>query len=206
MGDTDDTYRSKVDRLITEHELEGLGDELERRWTREEDRDSLRDLAEYFNRQLLERAVETSRLEPIEGEIDNIYRILREDGVSSGVRQETKNRLSQHGIDVESLEADFVTYQAVRTYLQNYRNVESPDTTPDARSHRESKQSTVQQLTGRLRTITTDALTELKKAGHLTLGEFEVIVSVNVHCTDCGLRLSVTELFREGGCQCDPER
>jgi len=204
MTEKNDGYQSKVDQLISEHDLRGLGDELEGRWTRDEDRDSLRDLAEYFNKKLLATAIERSEFEPVDGGIDNLYRILTADDVSSGVRQETKNRLSQQGIDVESVKAYFVTYQAIRTYLQNCRNVESPQRSHDARSRRNLKRRAIQRLIGRLNTVTTEALTELNNAGSLTLGEFEVIVSVNIHCSDCGSRFSVTELLNEGGCYCEP--
>lgn len=50
--------RLKLVRLIDECDLEGLGAELERRWTAAADeRSSLRDLAEYVNRQLLRVAM-----------------------------------------------------------------------------------------------------------------------------------------------------
>lgn len=40
---------SKVARRINEYDLEGLGEEMARRWTAEDDRWSLRDLADHFN-------------------------------------------------------------------------------------------------------------------------------------------------------------
>jgi hypothetical protein len=203
MNAKNDGDNSKVSRLIDSYELRGIGDDLEHRWTRKDDRDSLRDLAEYFNKQLLKAVIDRSEVEPLSVEVDNLYRIFTGDDVSQGVRQETLTHLEQHGIDVESLKGDLVTYQAIRTYLQNVRNVDSPTDTHDGPSHRSAKQSTIQQLSSRLNTVTTAALTELKNAGHLTLGDFEVIVSVNVHCADCQSRLSISNILREGGCHCE---
>jgi len=205
MNAKNDSYRSKVARLIDKYELRGVGKELEHRWTRDEGRDSLRVLTEYFNKQLLETAIKASEYELIDGDIDNLYRILTMDDVSSGVRRETENQLSKHGVDVDTLETDFVTYQAIRTYLQKYRGVETPSRSRTEQSHRETKRSTIQQLMSRLDTVTTEALSELKDAGHLTLGEFEVIISANVHCSGCGTRISVTELLRQGSCDCSGE-
>jgi len=39
----------KVARLLAEYDMESLGPELERLWTADEDRQSLRELADYFN-------------------------------------------------------------------------------------------------------------------------------------------------------------
>jgi hypothetical protein len=87
MADNSDA-RSKVARLIEEYELGGIGEEFERRWTREEDRSSLRDLADEFNRRLLRAALERTGDAPLDGEVDNLYRLLTGDDVTSGVRQQ----------------------------------------------------------------------------------------------------------------------
>jgi len=58
MTDADDGSRSpgKIARFIDEHNMTGLSAELEDRWTAENDqRMSLRDLADYFNRELLQQ-------------------------------------------------------------------------------------------------------------------------------------------------------
>jgi len=181
---------------------EGLGAELERRWTRPDDRSSLRDLAEYFNKRLLRAALDTTVSNPLDGEIDNLYRLLTDDDVTSGVRQETRGYLEQRGVDVDALEADFVSYQAVRTYLRTHRGVDHPERSRSSDDHRNSKRETVQQLISRLRIVTTEALGELVNAGNLTLGDFEVTVTVHVHCADCDTRVPVTDLISRGGCQC----
>lgn len=193
----------KVTRLIEEYELTDIGDELEERWTQETDRSSLRDLAEYFNRELLKKALETSNSEPLDGEIDNIYRLLTKKEVTSGVRQQTRARLKQRDVDVDKIENDFVTYQSIRTYLREHRQATPPDNTRSPNDHREAKQTTIQQLTSRLATVTEEALNELKNAGNLTLGQFDVVVTVQIHCLDCDSRVSVLELLRQKGCQCE---
>lgn len=195
--------QSKVAQLIEEHDLDGLGNDLEARWTRTEDRSSLRDLAEYFNKQILRATIERTDSPTLDGEIANIYRLLTDENVTSGVRQETRSRLDRRGVDVDRLERDFVSYQAIRTYLRNYRNVSPPDESGSPDDHRNRKRTTIQQLSGRLTTVTTDALTELRNAGRLTLGQFDVLVTVQVHCFDCDSRTSITDLLSQGGCECD---
>ena len=100
--------RTKVVRLIEEYGLDGIGDELEQRWTgRDVERDSLRTLAAVFNQRLF--GVNMIGMDPLEGEVGNVYRLLTDDEVSSGTGTETETRLRQEGVDVEELRSDFVT-------------------------------------------------------------------------------------------------
>jgi hypothetical protein len=194
--------RSKVARLIEQYGLAGVGDELEDRWTRSENRSSLRDLAAYFNRELLRATLEATGRAPLDGEIDNLYRLLTDDDVTSGAHQQARSRLDRRGVDVDSLEAAFVSYQSIRTYLRSHRDASPPTTDASPESRRESKRTTVQQLASRLDTVATEALRELRDADSLALGRFDVTVSVRVHCRDCHTRLPVGELLSAGGCQC----
>jgi len=193
--------RGKVARLIDEYDLSGLGDELEERWTRSEDRWSLRQLAEYFNRELLRAAMEGE--EPLDGEVENLYRLLSEDDVTSGTRQQARYRIEQGGVDPNEIESDFVSYQSIRTYLKKHREASPPDTSSSPEDQLDRKRETVQRLTNRLNTVAEQSLIELRKAGHVTLGEFNVIVTVRVHCSDCGSRMAITDLLADGGCDCE---
>lgn len=200
MARTSDGPRGKVARLIEEYGLSGIGDELEQRWTRSEDRWSLRELAEYFNRELLRAAIEDD--DPLEGEVENLYRLLSDDNVTSGTRQQARYRIEQRGVDAGKLEDDFVSYQSIRTYLKKHRDAAPPDTSTTPEDQLTRKRETIQRLTTRLNTVAEQSLIELRKAGHLSLGEFSVIVTVRVHCSDCGSRMPITQLLTDGGCDC----
>jgi len=206
MTDTSNSKRSKVARLIDEYDLAGIGDTLERRWTATEDRSSLRELANYFNRELLRTAIESAGATPLEGEVENLYHLLTDDDVTSGVREQTRNRLDQQGVDVEEIEGDFVTYQSVRTYLKKHRDADPPDTSTSPEDRIERKRSTIQRLTSRLADVTEQSLRELVDASAITLGEFDVIVTVRVHCTSCGTQQSVSDLLATRGCECEQSR
>ena len=199
---TDDTPRSKVARLIDQYDLGAVGDELEHKWTRTHDRVGLRELADDFNRQLLRRALETEDTNPLKGEVDNIYRLLTEDDVTSGMYQQARSQLEQRNVDVGQLEDDFVSYQSIRTYLKKYRDASAPETETSAEEQREKKLGTIQRLISRLTKVTEQSLTELINTGHLTLGNFNVIVTVRVHCTDCNSQRSISELLSTGHCDC----
>lgn len=87
-----------------------FGDRLEDLWTAEGDeRESLRSLADRFNRRLLAAAMDDAGMAALEWEVANLYRLLTSDDVSSGNRTEARRRLEQNGIDIEQLERDLVT-------------------------------------------------------------------------------------------------
>lgn len=197
------TSRSKVARLIERRDMTGVGDELEERWTRSENRWSLRDLADYFNKQLLQSALESENETPLEGEVENLYRLLTDDETTSGVRQPARNRLEDRGIDSDRLENDFVSYQSIRTYLKQYRDVTPPESGNTSENPIERKLATIQRLASRLGSVTEQSLTELSNASRITIGDFSVIVSVRVHCSDCDTQQSVADLLTNGGCACD---
>jgi len=194
---------SKVAQLLDEYDLgDSFGDELERLWTADDDRrKSLRDLAELFNQRLLESALRATGASTVDGEIDNLYRLLTDDDVSSGMRTEAQARLEREGVDVVQLERDFVSYQAIRSYLTEYRNAEYEG--PSESERTDSVLDTIQNLRARLRTITESSLDRLRSTGRITLGNFRLFVDVSVLCEDCGSQYGVVDLLERGGCDCE---
>ena len=191
--------RSKVVRLIDEYELNGVGAELEHLWTTEENRQSLRDLADYFNQILLTHALEEANIQHLDGEVENTYRLLTDDDISSAESTRVQRRLERDGIDVESLKSDFVTYQAIRTYLKDHRGAEY---TPVETNPLERVKTDVQKLRGRMVSVTEGKLEQLGNSGALTLGDFRTIAEIQVICEDCNTQYDVLELLDRGGCEC----
>lgn len=199
---TDSTHRGKVATLIEGYGLpESFGGRLETLWTRTENRRSLRDLADIFNKRLLAAALSAEGVSTVDGEVENLYRLLTDENVSSGARTEARARLEQDGIDVDRIERDFVTYQAIRTFLREERGAEyEPATEPDGI---ESVENTVKRLQSRVRSVVDGSLNRLIETDRITLGEFHLFVSIEVLCSDCGKQFSVVNLLERGGCRCD---
>ena len=195
--------QSKVARLIDEYDLQGLGANLEQQWTADEDRKSLRDLASYFNQQLLQRTLEGANVQYLDGEIKNTYRLLIGDGVSSAESTRVKRRLERDGIDVDALETDFVTYQAIRSYLRDHRGAEY---TPAETDPLEREATNTQKLRGRMATVTEGKLEQLRASDELTLGEFRTLADIRVVCEDCNTQFDVLNLLNRGGCNCTDSR
>lgn len=193
--------RSKVARLIDAYDLGTIGAELEAAWLGEgQERQSLRDLADRFNQALLVTALREAEMDVIDGEPANFYRLLTADDVSAGQRIEARNRLERGGVDVDRLEDEFVTYQAIRHYLTEVRGVSYEPETGSNQVERE--RGTIDRLRSRVETIVRDTVDRLDTADKLSIGEYRVFVSIDIRCQDCGTRYSISDLLNRGGCDC----
>ena len=195
---------SKVDRLLTEYSLSGMDEQLIASWTGDADeRWSLRDLAEYFNRELLRAAMAEAGMTTLDGEVANTYRLLTAEDVSTGVRTQAETTLERNGIDPQRLRTDFVSHQAIHTYLTKQRGVEHPSEPVGDRAGKTER--TIRRLGSRLVAVAEKRLRSLRDAGTITLGTFSVLVDVYVVCEDCGTHTDVPTLLGDGGCDCDTE-
>lgn len=205
MGvDADDGADNKVERVIRKWGLEGLGEDLERRWLGDgAEQQSLRDLADHFNRRVLERALEDANVVTLEGELDNTYDLLTSDDVTEGSRTQARNRLEREGVDVDAVLGDFVSHYAVHTYLREHRGVEYPSA--DDEDQREKSVDTIRRLTSRLTAVTRRNVENLRSTERLAVGPVDVIADVQVVCEDCGRQYDAVELLERGSCQCRDE-
>ena len=194
--------RSKVARVIRDYELNGMGDELVANWTEKgDDQSSLRELAVHLNQTMLRAAMETAGMSPLDGEVENIYRLLTDDETSAGSQVEAETALRREGVAVDQLEQDFVSHQAVHTYLTKYRDVEWRSQTDDE-DRVDKTVGVVQRLQSRLTTVSERSLRKLRDAGRISLGDFDVLVDVRVFCEDCSTQRDIVDLLTEGGCGC----
>jgi hypothetical protein len=188
--------RSKVARVIDAYDLNGFGDELEQRWLATDDSGmSLRELADLFNRSVLEAAIERSDLSVLDADVDRLYERLTDDEVSSGVRTRVEHRLERNGIGVEEVTRDFVTHQSMHTYLREYRGVEQPEPTPAEK--REAAIERIQKLQDRSAAVTADAIEGLQRADLVPEGDVDVVVDVQVIYADSGQQYDVFDLIED---------
>jgi hypothetical protein len=181
-----------------------MDEQLIASWTGDADeRRSLRDLAEYFNRELLRAAMAEAGMTTLDGEVANTYRLLTAEDVSTGVRTQAETTLERNGIDPQRLRTDFVSHQAIHTYLTKQRGVEHPSEPVGDRAGKTER--TIRRLGSRLVAVAEKRLRSLRDAGTITLGTFSVLVDVRVVCEDCGTHTDVPTLLGDGGCDCDTE-
>jgi len=204
MGDTNEPSpesNGKVQRNIQKYGLTGIGDDLVTRWTADDDRMSLRALADLFNKAMLEAAIKDQGITPLLGRVETVYDILTSEDTTSGTRIQAKNELRQDGVNVEELTSDFVTRQAIHTYLTKNRGAEYDDNDADPLKRRQAE---LQRLESRHTAVAERSLESLRNAGELSLGQFQVLVSLQVQCSDCGTQYQMSELLERGGCECSP--
>lgn len=196
---TDDGPNTKVGRVIEEYALDGMGDRLEAAWTgRTGERTSLRDLADRFNEAVLEAAVREVGTSSLDIEASSTYDALRH-----GTGPETtraRRRLEREGVDVDELTADFVTHQAVHTYLTEIREASLP--AADEGDRAERKIETIEKLEGRLSAVTESAISSLASADELDRDDYDVLIDVRAVCPHCGADAPVGDVIRRGGCGC----
>jgi len=196
---------TKVRRVIDDYGLSGVSEELADRWVGEGyERESLRALADRFNRRVLAASMESAGLSPLDGEVDNTYRLLTDDEVSAGMETQARRRLEREGVDPDTVTTDFVSHQAIHTYLTTDLDMTPPDDTPSPAERLDRDRETIQRLQSRLDAVTTDTISRLDTADGLSIGDFTVLVGVQVFCEDCGQQYEISDLLAAGGCQCEP--
>jgi hypothetical protein len=176
-----------------------MGEYLEEAWTGENNsRTSLRDLADELNQAVLEAAFQQIGHSPTEYEIETTYEALTKEDVSSADALRKERELERDGIPMDELRRDFVSHQAIHTYLTKHRGVTRTDRSIDP----EKKVDTLERLEGRTEAVATSTLSALIDADAVTDRQYEVFVDARVVCTDCGTDYSMTDLLSEGGCPC----
>lgn len=199
--ETDQTPSCKIDRIAADYDLSTEAERLGEYWTREDERKSLRDLAVHFNHHLLRTVMERAGLDPLDGEVENTYRLLTADDVSQGVQTQARNRLEKHDIDVDRLQSDFVSYGTVRRHLNHCLGVERESTGTDD-NPTETGAQRIAALQNRTVAVTETTLSQLASAGELVAGDIDVFVDITVSCSACGMHAPIREYIEENGCDC----
>jgi hypothetical protein len=200
-SETDRSPSCKIDRTAATYDLSDEAERLAEFWTRDDERYSLRKLAVHFNHQILRAAMEQAGLNPLDGEVDNTYRLLTDEDVSQGMRTQARNRLQKQGVDVDQLQSDFVSYGTVRRHLKGCLGVERESTGTDD-DPAETGGQRIAALQNRTVAVTANTLSQLASAGELAAGDIDVFVDITVSCSECGMHAPVREYIERNGCDC----
>ena len=196
MGDSSGHSCCKIGRECAEYDLSGLDEDLCRRRA---DGASLRDLQGFVNERVLERALADADADVV-GDPENIYRLLRDDEVSSGRQAELRSRLERAGIDIEAVENDFVSHQTVRDHLKECLDI---DTSRQSSIDIERATRNINWAESRSKAVIKQTLDQLRNANQLATDDLDVTQTVRVTCTGCDETYRVVDLLDRGGCECD---
>ena len=201
MGDSSDDGSSaccKVGRTAASYGLDGIDEELSARWGGDDGSVGVRELAASLNRQVLAAAMREAGLSPLDGEPENLLRLLTDDDVPGSRRLDTRRRLEREGVDVDAVLSDTVSHQTVYNHLRDCLGV-SKGSDGD---RLERRGSTLHALRNRTETVTRETLTSLREGGELDIDGFDVIVDVRVVCESCGRSHELGTLLEDRGCDC----
>lgn len=193
--------RYKVGEVISRYDLEDFHGELADRWLGDgREAQSLRELAADLNVAVLREAMKSANLQPLDGEVENAYRLLTADEVSSGMRTAKRNELERADIDVDSVEDDFVTHQAVYTYLTEVLDVskQKQNDVDPVEKHSER----INRLRSRTEAVATNSIESLVGNNALDVDDPEVSVTIQVYCHQCNRQYPLSSLMEQGGCDC----
>ncbi len=197
----DELCGCKVGRISFEYGLDNLDDDLVASWTGTGDEQySTRELATQVNQRVLESALESAGVTLKDGEIENTYRLLTDDDVTSGTRVQTRNELERDGVPIDDVESDFISHQTVYKHLTKCLGASLAEPDDTERIERGSKK--LGALQNRTAAVTEDTIAQLVRNDTIKLGEFDVLVSVTVTCQECQEQYTVRELFNERACGC----
>lgn len=187
----------KIDRVSEKWELATIDDQLRTRWA---DGDSLRDLETYYNEAVLRSAMESEGMDALDGEVSNVYRLLTDEDVSPGKQIDAESRLRQSGIDPTELTDDFVSYQTVRTHLNDCLGLE---TARETSLTIDEARTTVLKLISRTESVATQMIGRLETDDELRISAPTVTLSLRVGCADCDDEYTFSTLLERGGCSCE---
>jgi hypothetical protein len=190
--------------VIEKHLTDDIHETLHQRWTGAgKQKQSIRDLTQYFNKAILEQYLIEADVEVLDGEVDNFYRLLSGDG-SRGMETQAHRKLERMGINVETLMDDFVSHQTIYRHLTSCLDAEKEDAlTNQERIERERKR--IGRLQNKSEAVSEETLARLRRSDAITLGSFDVIVNFRVTCEECGVHRKITDVIQQGGCDCQQE-
>lgn len=194
------TSGCKVDRIAKKYGLQRLDERLLRR--RKEDEMGLRSLESWINPWVLQRAMQRAGMTTVDGEAENYHRLLCDENVIETARTDARRELASAGVEVDTVEEDFVSYQTIKKHLNECLDT---DTSRSYEPDLESDIDTFEQIFSRVDNVVSKTINRLRRYGELSLGEPEVLISVKVRCGDCGRTHDVISLMRERECPCSSE-
>jgi len=191
----------KIGRSIETYGLASMDGRLAARWLGTDgERVGLRDLKAFFNRAVLRAAMQAAGLDPLDGEVEEMYRALTNDEPDDPDAVRARDRLARAGVDVDAVTRDFVSHPTVGSHLKECLGVEPP--APSDEDTLAKAEERVFKLQNRTEAVVRGSIEHLRDTGRIDAEEFDIFVSTRVVCERCGTQYEVHDFLRAGGCDC----
>lgn len=204
-GDAADPCSCKVSTVATEFGLDGVHQELRERWVAE-DGPSVRRLTASFNKRILEAVFKHAGRIPIDGEIDNVYRLLTDANVVDAERTRARERLERDDIPIREVESAFLSHQTLYRHLVDCLDATYERTDQSDTAQVEAWRERLLALEGRTSRVTARGIERLRERGAVDIDSFDVAADITVTCTTCGDFFTVEEFLDERSCDCASKR
>jgi hypothetical protein len=202
-GQENEICSCKVGTVSEKYDVRDLPKRIGRKWLAEDSNTSLRQLATEFNTTVLRKAIEASGHRPLNGEVENILRLLRDDAVSSDNRVATQRKLQKWGIDPDEITDDFVSYQTVNRHIKQCLDMERTEPETSEVLDRQKAAQRIQALQNRTELVTRKTLRRFQTDTEESFTELNVVVNMEIYCGECGVTKTLSEFLEGVSCNCD---
>lgn len=192
---TDDEY-CKLGRTAKKYGLDHVDAEIKQRKA-DGQGDSLRTLAAWVNTQVLQATLVEAEPYVDEEQADYFHKQLRAE--SRAEQANARATLAQWGIDVEAVEDDFVSYQTVRSHLNECLGLSTRGVKAGGRDPGKTL-ATLERLQGRMESVLGD-LETLIDQDKLDMGKpTNPAVRLSITCGRCGRECNPLNVIDRGEC------
>lgn len=188
----------KVGRVSAKYELHDVNSQLVEKW---QSGTSIRRLTKSLNKKIIESELTAANVSQLKWSQTPVYKALHTNQLSDAEEIEIRRELDRAGVEVNNLASDLMSHQTLYRHVTQCLG-ESKDDSPTPQERRSNAKNTVYGLQHRTEIVTRSNLETLESAGITNLGDFEVLVDLQVVCGDCGRSMSFDQAITEG-CNCD---
>ena len=169
-----------------------------------------RDLADYVNQRILAAALASAGVDVTDalfGAVSSddaltaLYEALANTDTPAERQARVRTRLAQLGVDVETVEANWITHPTIRTHLRDCLGITTRRTatvTPD------DARDTIEWGRTRCANVIDQTFKRLRNADIVSTGPLEITVTIQLTCTTCGETFRPGQLLTDTECACTP--
>lgn len=185
----------KVTRVAQEYHIRDVDEKL---LQQRERGTSLRELAIFFNKQILSKALDRATQEVV-GDTETIYEVLMDDDTDRARQAELRSKLTRYNVDIDDAQQDFISHQTVQNHLNDCREL---NTARESTLDLEGGRKTIEWAQARSEGVIEQTIERLRNAGEVADTQTEVTQSVRVACSACGQSYRIEKFLEQGGCGC----
>lgn len=172
--------RKKIVRVAEEYDMTSIGEEMAKEWSVQDDeqRKTLKQLRDHFNRQVLRRAMIDAGMDIYPGEIEASYKYLFDDTEPESMKKDVEIRLDDNGVDIDQIVNDFINSpQTILNYLHEVEGVEL-QRNDDSKTSSEKSLNHIQSLNKRYENVVEKILDRLIRQDKLPSSNY----SIEINC------------------------